>query len=54
MYERLGMKELGTLLSCQRDANLFKGYNPDYEFVRTMTIMQGCPTCDFRVVPKKK
>jgi len=54
MYERLGMKELGSLLSCERDAALFENFNPDYKFVRTQTIMGGCEKCDFRVVPKEK
>lgn len=47
MYNRLGIKELGYSLSCQRDYYLFKGYNPQIEFRRTQTIMQGCPICDF-------
>ena len=47
MYSRLGIKELGFLLSCKRDYYLFKGYNPQIELRRTQTIMQGCPICDF-------
>lgn len=54
MYERLGMKELGSILSCERDAALFENFNTDYRFLRTKTIMKGCDTCDFRVVPKEK
>jgi predicted hydrocarbon binding protein len=47
MYERLGMKELGSLLSCGRDEALFKGFNPEIEFTRTQTIMDGADHCDF-------
>jgi predicted hydrocarbon binding protein len=47
MYERLGVKELGFLLSCGRDHALFKGFNPEIEFTRTQTIMEGADHCDF-------
>ncbi len=47
MYERLGVKELGPLLSCGRDHGLFKGFNPEIEFTRTQTIMEGADHCDF-------
>ncbi len=47
MYQRLGMADLGMLLSCDRDAFLFHGYNPDIKFERTMTKMEGCECCDF-------
>ncbi len=47
MYERLGVKELGFLLSCGRDRALFKGFNPEIEFTRTQTIMEGADHCDF-------
>lgn len=52
MYERLGMKELGAMLSCERDGCMFQGFNPNFEFKRTQTIMNGCPGCDFRVTDK--
>ena len=52
MYERIGMKELGSMLSCERDGCMFQGFNPNFEFKRTMTIMSGCPTCDFRITDK--
>ncbi len=47
MYDRLGVKELGTLLSCGRDHALFRGFNPEIEFTRTQTIMEGADLCDF-------
>jgi hypothetical protein len=48
MYERLGARDLGFVLSCGRDFTLSEGYSPDLELVRTQTIMQGAPYCDFR------
>jgi hypothetical protein len=48
MYRALGIPELGDVLSCQRDASLIAGFNPDVELTRTQTIMQGAPCCDFR------
>ena len=40
--------ELGDVLSCQRDAALIEGFNPDVTLTRTQTIMQGASHCDFR------
>ena len=48
MYKELGLAELGFTLSCDRDAVLIEGFNPELELVRTQTIMQGAPFCDFR------
>lgn len=48
MYAALGAPELGVLLSCNRDAALIKGFNPQIRLTRTHTIMQGADTCDFR------
>ena len=48
MYRTLGIPELGEVLSCQRDAALIEGFNPDVTLTRTHTIMQGAPCCDFR------
>ncbi|MFC1492775.1 L-2-amino-thiazoline-4-carboxylic acid hydrolase [candidate division KSB1 bacterium] len=47
LYEKLGIKELGTLLSCCRDFAFQDGFNPDIELVRTKTIMDGDDICDF-------
>ncbi len=47
MYRELGMADLGKLLSCNRDEFLFRGYNPDMVFERTMTKMDGDRCCDF-------
>lgn len=47
MYKRNGLSDLGSLLSCQRDAYLFEGFNPNLIFTRTQTIMDGGCCCDF-------
>ncbi len=47
MYEKLGIKELGVLLSCCRDFVFMDGFNPELELVRTKTIMEGEDICDF-------
>lgn len=48
MYRALGLEELGALLSCNRDAALIEGFNPQVALTRTQTIMQGASHCDFR------
>lgn len=48
LYERLGLRDLGAALSCGRDAAMIEGFNPDIEFRRTQTIMEGATHCDFR------
>jgi hypothetical protein len=50
MYTKLGVPELGVLLSCNRDFALIEGFNPDVNLTRTQTIMEGAPICDFRFV----
>lgn len=54
MYKRLGLEEMGEMLSCERDTYLFKGFNPDIEFTRTSTIMSGGRVCNFCLKIKKK
>ena len=49
LYDRLGMKEFGDCLSCNRDAPLIKSFNHRMKLLRTKTIMQGAASCDFRV-----
>jgi hypothetical protein len=48
MYRALGIPELGAVLSCNRDAALIEGFNPEVHFTRTQTIMGGASHCDFR------
>jgi hypothetical protein len=54
MYRKNGIEDFGTLLSCERDGCLFNGFNPDIEFTRTKTIMNGGDVCDFCLKMKKK
>ena len=48
MYEEMGARDLGFLLSCNRDFAMFEGMAPELEFSRTQTRMQGASHCDFR------
>ena len=52
-YKRMGVPELGFLLSCSRDFALTEGMSPDLQLTRTQTIMQGASHCDFRFRLKK-
>ena len=54
LYEALGIRDLGTALSCARDYALIEGFNPDVSLKRTQTIMEGAPHCDFRYCLKKE
>ncbi|MFD1708323.1 L-2-amino-thiazoline-4-carboxylic acid hydrolase [Siminovitchia sediminis] len=49
MYERLGMREMGGMLSCNRDECFFRGVNPKFKFSRTKTLMNGDDCCNFLV-----
>jgi len=48
MYEKMGIKELGFILSCSRDFPFMEGFNPEIELRRTKTIMEASDCCDFR------
>ena len=48
LYESLGIREIGTSLSCTRDFALIEGFNPIISLKRTRTIMEGADHCDFR------
>lgn len=48
MYEDMGARDLGFLLSCNRDFAMFEGMAPEFAFERTQTRMQGAGHCDFR------
>ncbi len=48
MYRALGLADLGSSLSCQRDFALIEGFNPEIALTRTQTIMDGAAFCDFR------
>lgn len=47
-YKEMGLAEIGTLLSCNRDAAFCEGYNPAMRLERTETLMTGGRRCDFR------
>lgn len=47
-YRELGLEEFGVAFSCCRDEPFARGFNPGLELVRTQTIMEGAPSCDFR------
>lgn len=48
MYREMGLAELGTVLSCNRDGAFCEGYDPKLKLRRTQTIMGGATHCDFR------
>ncbi|MDR1314266.1 MAG: L-2-amino-thiazoline-4-carboxylic acid hydrolase [Deltaproteobacteria bacterium] len=48
MYAELGMGELGSVVSCLRDASFIEGYAPDLVLDRPETIMDGDGRCLFR------
>lgn len=48
MYEELGARDLGFLLSCNRDFAFFAGLAPEMALERTETRMEGASYCDFR------
>ena len=52
MYKELGLAELGFVLSCGRDFDMIKGFNPKMTLIRTKTIMEGHDICDFRITLK--
>ena len=47
MYERLGMKDLGFILSCSRDEPFYAGFNPKFKMTRTKELINGGDVCDF-------
>lgn len=47
MYEKLGIREMGSMLSCNRDECFFRGINSKFKFSRTKTLMNGDDYCNF-------
>jgi hypothetical protein len=47
-YQELGVREIGDILSCERDGEFICGYLPKARLTRTQTIMKGAAYCDFR------
>ena len=48
LYQKLGIQNLGHLMSCSRDFPFMDGFNPKIRLNRTKTIMEGHAICDFR------
>lgn len=47
-YDKMGLRDMGGMLSCDRDGELCRGYDSRIKLTRTQTIMGGAPHCDFR------
>ena len=54
MYRRLGLEDLGGTLSCLRDFELARGFNPSIRLVRTQTLMEGASHCNFHYKVKSQ
>jgi len=54
MYEEMGLKNIGDLLSCNRDGSFSKGFDPNLTLERNETIMKGANCCTFRYRYKEK
>ena len=54
-YKKIGVPELGFLLTCSGDTDFFgaEGFDADVRLTVTQTIMQGASHCDFRYALKK-
>jgi len=52
-YKKIGVPELGFLLTCTPDFDVVEGFGTDVQLTRTQTIMQGASFCDFRYALKK-
>ena len=44
----MGLRDIGDLLSCNRDGAFCEGYDPRIKLTRTQTIKSGASHCDFR------
>lgn len=53
-YQELGLADVGALVHCSRDHAMAAGFDPNVELVRTGTIMEGKPCCDFRFRKKPR
>jgi hypothetical protein len=47
LYQRLGIPDLGEILSCSRDFLLIEGFNCSIKLRRTQSIMEGASYWDF-------
>lgn len=54
LYHELGLHDIGTILSCERDASFLAGFDDELELVRSETLMEGGRRCDFCYQKKEK
>ena len=54
MYNKMGLKDIGQLLSCNRDYNFSVGFDKNLILERKQTIMEGHSCCTFRYSNKEK
>jgi hypothetical protein len=53
-YQELGLADIGALVHCSRDHAMAAAFDPSVELMRTGTIMEGKPCCDFRFRKKQQ
>lgn len=53
-YKKLGVPELGFLLTCSADFSHAEGLGEGMRLTRSQTIMQGASHCDFRYARRKE
>jgi hypothetical protein len=53
-YKKIGVPELGFLLTCSADFEHTAGFGAGVQLTRTQTIMQGSTHCDFRYRLERK
>ena len=47
-YKAMGMEDLGSILSCNRDFAMIEGFNENAKLKRDKTILSGSSCCTFR------
>lgn len=53
VFKEIGKEEYGFILFCATDPYIVEGFNPDIEFRRTKTLMNGDSCCDHYYCVKK-
>ncbi|MFQ5980754.1 MAG: L-2-amino-thiazoline-4-carboxylic acid hydrolase [Candidatus Heimdallarchaeota archaeon] len=52
-FQSIGRQQEGLLFMCSEDPAIVEGFNPDIEFQRTKTLMNGDDCCNHRYSQKK-
>ena len=52
-YHKNDMQDLGVYLSCNRDIAFAPAFNPDFQLIRSKTLMEGDDCCDFCFIKNK-